>query len=181
MKKFMFLASISLLTIGANAQQIAKNKIKASKNKAAATAAVVAPMAKQVVEVPAQTVAPVEAKKVETLLAVETTHDFGKIPQGKAVTTEFVFKNIGTDSLKLSAVQAGCGCTTPEWQPGPYAAGSEFKIKVGYNAASEGPFNKPVTITYADGQQKIIYITGTVFSTPATPAPAAAGANKVGN
>jgi hypothetical protein len=111
-----------------------------------------------------------EQKKPDVLWMNEEKHDFGTIPQGKPVTTEFTMKNTGTDSLKLDMVQAGCGCTTPVWKPGPYAPGETFKITVGYNAAAVGQFNKPVTITYA-GQQKVIYIVGTVFTTPATPAP----------
>ena len=122
-----------------------------------------------------------EKKPAEILWMNETTHDFGKIPQGKPVTTEFLLKNTGKDSLKLEMVQAGCGCTTPVWKPGPYATGEDFKITVGYNAAGEGAFNKPVTLTYANGQQKVIYITGTVFSTPATPAPQNNGLGKVQN
>jgi len=122
-----------------------------------------------------------EEKKpvVEVLWMNENTHDFGKIPQGKPVTTEFLLKNNGKDSLKLELVQAGCGCTTPQYKPGMYAPGEDFKITVGYNASAEGAFTKPVTITYNGGQQKVINITGSVFATPATPAPQNDGLGKV--
>ena len=33
---------------------------------------------------------------------VETTHDFGKIPQGKPVTYEFKFTNVGTAPIVIS-------------------------------------------------------------------------------
>ena len=112
-----------------------------------------------------------ETKKADVLEIKEQQHDFGKIAQGKPVTTEFWLKNTGTDSLNLEMVQAGCGCTTPEFTRGMYAPGATIKIKVGYNAAAEGAFTKPVTITYNGGQQKVITITGTVVATPATPAP----------
>lgn len=125
-------------------------------------------------------VAKKEDVKKEVLWMGEEKHDFGQIAQGKPVTTEFMMKNTGTDSLKLDMVQAGCGCTTPVWKPGPYAPGENFKITVGYNAAAMGPFNKPVTITYA-GQQKVIYIVGTVFATPTTPAPSNIQLNKIQN
>jgi hypothetical protein len=115
----------------------------------------------------------VAQEKKESLWMNQTTHDFGKIPQGKPVFTYFELKGIG-DSLKLEAVQAGCGCTTPEFQAGTYAPGVPVKIKVGFNASAAGPFNKPVTITYNDGQQKVITITGNVESTPSTPAPGSA-------
>ena len=57
--------------------------------------------------------------------------------------------------------------------------GEVIKIKVGYNAANEGSFTKPVTITYNGGLQKVINITGTVVPSPATPAPANGNLGKV--
>ncbi len=116
--------------------------------------------------------------KKETIWLNETTHDFGKIPQGKPVYTFFEIKGLA-DSLKLEMVQAGCGCTTPEFKQGTYAPGEVVKIKVGFNAAAAGQFNKPVTITYNSGQQKVIMITGTVEATPSTPAPNNAAVGKI--
>ena len=118
-------------------------------------------------------------KKAENLWLSEATHDFGKITQGKPVFTFFEIKSTTSDSLKLEMVQAGCGCTTPEFKAGTYAPGEVVKIKVGYNAANAGAFTKPVTITYNGGQQKVINITGTVVQTPATPAPANDNLGKV--
>jgi hypothetical protein len=117
--------------------------------------------------------------KGNTLWLSEGTHDFGKIAQGKPVFTYFEIKSTTNDSLKLELVQAGCGCTTPEFKAGTYAPGEVVKIKVGYNAANAGNFTKPVTITYNGGQQKVINITGTVVETPAAPAPANANLGKV--
>src|SRR6188768_1274588 len=74
-------------------------------------------------------------KKAENLWLSESTHDFGKIPQGKPVFTFFEIKSSTADSLKLEMVQAGCGCTTPEFKAGTYAPGETVKIKIGYNAA----------------------------------------------
>ncbi|CAN5418490.1 hypothetical protein BH10BAC3_BH10BAC3_37870 [soil metagenome] len=120
-----------------------------------------------------------DQKKAENLWLSEATHDFGKITQGKPVFTFFEVKTTTTDSLKLEMVQAGCGCTTPEFKAGTYAPGEVIKIKIGYNAANEGSFTKPVTITYNGGQQKVINITGTVVPTPAAPAPANGNLGKV--
>jgi hypothetical protein len=119
-----------------------------------------------------------DAAKKDVLKEKQLEHNFGKIPQGKPVFTTFEFVNVGTDSLKLDNVQAGCGCTTPEWQAGPYAPNSKIIIKVGYNAYAEGAFTKPVTITYA-GQSKVIYIKGEVWKTPETAAPANTGLSKL--
>ena len=119
-----------------------------------------------------------EPKPAEKLWLNEEKHDFGKIAQGTPVFTWFELKGLGED-LKLEMVQAGCGCTTPEFKAGTYKAGEAVKIKVGFNAAAAGPFNKPITIYYNEGKQKVIFITGEVQSTPSTPAPGNQGVAKV--
>lgn len=106
-----------------------------------------------------------------SLLLEETTHDFGKIPQGRPVTYIFTIKNSGKDTLKLEDVRASCGCTTPEWSREPVAPGASGNLTVGYNAAAEGPFSKSVAIYYNGQQQKNITITGIVYKAAATPAP----------
>ena len=109
---------------------------------------------------------------VETLVLKETEFNFGKIPQGKPVTHVFEITNTGKDSLKIVNVQASCGCTTPEWERDkPLAPGATAKITVGYNAAAEGPFTKPVTITYNGSEIKQLFIKGEVWKTPAASAP----------
>jgi Protein of unknown function (DUF1573) len=108
----------------------------------------------------------------EVLGMQETTFDFGKIPQGKPVTHIFDVVNNGKDSLKISNIQASCGCTTPEWEREKVqAAGGKTRITVGYNAAAEGPFSKFITITYNGTQTKQITIKGEVWKTPVASAP----------
>src|SRR5258705_8262167 len=84
----------------------------------------------------------------EFLQLKETEHDFTKIPQGKPVYYSFQIVNTGSLPLKLDDVHASCGCTTPEWSREAIAPGATAEIKVGYNAASEGPFEKLINITY---------------------------------
>jgi len=108
----------------------------------------------------------------DVLQVKETEHDFGKIPQGKPVFYFFEITNTGTTPLKLDNVQASCGCTTPEWNREAIPAGSSDKIKVGYNAAAEGGFDKYITITYNGNQSKQIKIKGTVWKAPVGSAPA---------
>ena len=102
----------------------------------------------------------------------ETEHDFAKIPQGKPVYYNFEIVNTGKTELKLDNVQASCGCTTPEWSHDPIAPGATAKIKVGYNAAAEGYFEKTITITYNTHQTKQLKIKGTVWKAPEGAAPA---------
>ena len=115
----------------------------------------------------AQVITPVE----ESLKFRETEHDFTKIPQGKPVYYNFDITNTGKTEIKLDNVQASCGCTTPEWSHDPIAPGATAKIKVGYNAAAEGHFEKSITVSYNSNQVKIITIKGTVWRAPEGSAP----------
>ena len=146
MKKMLFAASFFFTLISVNAQHEGHNH---------------AP-------VPVAVTKPVK----EVLQIKNVEYDFGKIAQGKPVYYFFEVVNISDTPLKLENVTASCGCTTPEWSKEPIAAGATDKIKVGYNAAAEGYFEKPITITYNGGQTKELKIKGTVLKAPAGSAPA---------
>lgn len=108
----------------------------------------------------------------EVLKLKEAEHDFGQIPQGKPVYYNFQIVNTGNTPLKLDDVHASCGCTTPEWSREAIAPGATAIIKVGYNAAAEGFFTKPITITYNTNQTHQLTIKGTVWKAPEGAAPA---------
>lgn len=110
--------------------------------------------------------------KKETIAFSEQAFDFGKIPMGRPVTHTFTITNNGTDSLYLENVTASCGCTTPVWKKDPVAPGASTKIEVGYNAAAEGAFDKPVTIYYNKGAMAQLSVKGSVYMRNATPVPA---------
>ncbi len=117
----------------------------------------------------------------EVLLIKETKFDFGKIPQGKPVTHIFEVVNTSGEPLQIENVQASCGCTTPEWNHDPIAAGGTKKITVGYNAAANGPFEKTITIFFDSGKTKQLFIKGEVWQTPAEAAPANASVQLLKN
>jgi len=107
----------------------------------------------------------------EPLLLKQTEHNFDKIPQGKPAYYTFEIVNNGKVPVKLDDVHASCGCTTPEWSRDPIAPGETAKIRVGYNAAMEGYFEKYINITYNTSITKQIKITGTVWKAPEGSAP----------
>lgn len=111
------------------------------------------------------------ASNNEVLYLKQSSHDFGKIIQGRPVTHVFELVNKGTEELRIENVQASCGCTTPEWSYTPVKPGGSTTLKVGYNSAAEGVFNKSVTIFYNGGKTKSIIITGNVFKAAPTSAP----------
>ena len=113
----------------------------------------------------------------DVLVLKETEHDFSTIPQGKPVYYTFEIVNTGKTPLKLDDVHASCGCTTPEWSRDPIAPGATAKIKVGYNAAAEGVFEKAITISYNSGQFKLLKVKGTVWKAPEGLAPNNASVN----
>jgi len=122
------------------------------------------------------------AQADEMLTLKETEFNFGKIPQGKPVTHIFEVTNKSNIPLKISQVNASCGCTTPSWEKDKTVApGEKTNITVGYNAAAEGPFTKFITITYNDTQSKQITIKGEVWKTPGSSAPENKGLNDLKN
>lgn len=135
-----------------------------------------ATVAKTTTKQPTKNLSSIEASAVkpadDVLTLKETEYDFGRIPQGKSVTHIFDVVNNGKDSLKIINIQASCGCTTPDWERNKIEAPNEkTTITVGYNAASEGAFNKVITISYNGTQTKQITIKGDVWKTPAASAP----------
>jgi hypothetical protein len=101
----------------------------------------------------------------------EVDHDFGKIPYGKPAEFTLDMKNISKDSVTIEDVKVGCGCTTPKWQPGPYAAGQDFNITIGFNGYTDGQFNKVVTVYFKGGLSQLIKFHGETYKAPDNPAP----------
>lgn len=105
--------------------------------------------------------------KAEFKFAAEK-YDFGKVPQGKPVTTIFDFTNIGEEPLILTQVQPTCGCTIADYTKTPVKKGDKGSIKITYNAAVAGVFNKTIVVTSnAKTPTKYLVIMGEVV--PATP------------
>jgi hypothetical protein len=88
-------------------------------------------------------------------------------------------KNISSDSVTIEDVKVGCGCTTPKWQPGPYAPGQEFDITIGFNGYTEGQFNKVVTLYFKGGLSQLIKFHGETFKQPDNPAPGNTGVQQL--
>lgn len=128
--------------------------------------------AKQVTTVePAKTIEPVKSPEPKAAFKwVETTHDFGNIPQGKPTTAEFKFTNTGKAPLILTNVRGSCGCTTTDYSKDPIPPGKTGFVKATYNAANMGNFTKTVTVTAnTESGSEVLYIKGGVIANPTTP------------
>jgi hypothetical protein len=94
---------------------------------------------------------------------VATTHDFGKIEQGKPVIHEFTFTNNGSTPLVISNVKGSCGCTVTDYTKDPVAPGKKGVVKATFNAAAIGTFNKSIRVTAnVEGATETLFIKGEV-------------------
>jgi hypothetical protein len=108
----------------------------------------------------AQTTVPDDVIKMNT-----EKHDFGKILQGKPVDYYFEITNKTDKPLVVENAWGSCGCTTPEKPTEPIAPGATAKLKVQYNAAAMGHFDKTVSIKLAGVESpKVVNITGEVVA-----------------
>lgn len=99
-------------------------------------------------------------------------YKLGKIPLGKPVEFTIEMKNIGHDTVTLLNVQAGCGCTAPNFTPNEkFGPGQTSKILIRFNGGTKGPFTKYSTIYFDGGLSKQVNFSGEGIEE--TPAPAA--------
>ena len=104
-----------------------------------------------------------DVKKSPAFTWEQQTYDFAEIPQGKPVTTVFNYSNNGELPLVISNVQTSCGCTVTDYTKDPVLPGKTGYVKVTYNAANPGTFNKAVTITAnTDAGSQVLFIKGKV-------------------
>lgn len=98
-------------------------------------------------------------------------YKLGKIPLGKPVEFTIEMKNIGHDTVTLLNVQAGCGCTAPNFTPNEkFGPGQTSKILIRFNGGTKGTFTKFSTIFFDGGLSKQVSFSGEgIEETPAAP------------
>jgi uncharacterized cupredoxin-like copper-binding protein len=93
------------------------------------------------------------------LVMQQTTHDFGDIKQGETVSHTFVLSNNGGDLLKITNVQAACGCTAAIPEKNEIAPGESTNLPVKFNSAGRmGKQVKTVKVFTNDPQTPEITI-----------------------
>ena len=91
-------------------------------------------------------------------------YDFGKIKQNVPAVYTFELTNKSDKPLVIENAHATCGCTVPEYQKEPILPGKTAKIKVQYNAAGGGHFEKTVYVKLAGvDEEKALGIRGEVL------------------
>ncbi|MEO1050798.1 MAG: DUF1573 domain-containing protein [Bacteroidota bacterium] len=77
----------------------------------------------------------------------DNTHDFGKVLQGKKVSTKFTLTNSGKSDLNIRKVKANCGCTISKLEKEDLKPGESTAIKVTFDSKNRrGNQQKSVTI-----------------------------------
>lgn len=93
----------------------------------------------------------------------KTSIDFGEVEFKKPVTAEFTFKNQGMIPMLIQEVTSSCGCTVAEYPKQPIVSGQEGKIRVTFDAETEGQFSKTIMVySNAEGGLTQLYIKGIV-------------------
>jgi hypothetical protein len=101
--------------------------------------------------------------------------DYGTIEHNADGNREFKFKNTGKEPLIITNCQGSCGCTVPTWPHEPIKPGATASIKVKYDTARIGTFEKTVTVnSNAKSASVILKIKGVIKPDPSTATPAAA-------
>jgi hypothetical protein len=82
----------------------------------------------------------------------QETFDAGKVPPGQALNHTFIFTNVGNQTLEVTKVTPGCGCTVPgTWtktvEPGKTGT---IPIQVNVNAAWNGMMTKNISVESND-------------------------------
>lgn len=109
----------------------------------------------------------IQADVIPRLTVDSLRHSFGTIPQGKPVECWFMLTNTGKSEIILNDINAPCGCTTPVWEKGlRLPPGKRTPVRVIYDAARTGPFEKRLTVYYNDGYFKDLFILGEVLAHP---------------
>lgn len=90
----------------------------------------------------------------------ESDHDFGKTTYKQPIFFILDMKNISDKKLILTNVEVSCGCTVPEWKPGPYAPGDSFSMKINYNGYGLGAYHKTIRLTFNNNIYKVIRFHG---------------------
>ncbi len=102
-------------------------------------------------------------KKSSKIQFAETAFDLGQIQEGQVVEHTFTFANRGSDTLRISKVDASCGCTAALASANVVAPGGEGGIKASFNSAGRiGKTKKSVYVRSNDPASPLVTLTFTV-------------------
>jgi Protein of unknown function (DUF1573) len=81
---------------------------------------------------------------------LDSTKDFGTIPEGQKVEVAFRFRNTGSTPLVITQVRPSCGCTIAEQPKEPIAPGAEGHISAIFNSQGHAGVNRKTLFVTAN-------------------------------
>lgn len=91
---------------------------------------------------------PITKTKAGAASFATTTHNFGEIKAGEAVSYTFDLKNTGEGDLVIMNVKPSCGCTVPEYTEDAIEPGKAGYVKAVFTPKSAGAFTKTLTVRF---------------------------------
>ena len=106
---------------------------------------------------------PAEKQPVTTVEADRIEIELKDLQVGKTSEAVFRLTNTGGNPLAIIMVETSCGCTVPEWDKQPVAAGKTTEIKVKITPEKQEFFHKTVTVhCNTEKGRLVLYIKGSV-------------------
>jgi hypothetical protein len=95
-----------------------------------------------------------DTARYTTIEWLDSSRDYGRIPEGQKLDVTFRFRNTGTTPLVIGQVRPSCGCTVAEQPREPIAPGSEGRIKAMFNSEGRTGINHKTLFVNANTKGK---------------------------
>ena len=98
--------------------------------------------------------------KEEPLMVFDTLiHDFGTIIEGESVVCYFDYGNEGGEDLLITAVEASCGCTTPNWSREPLEPGEKEILEIIFDASGRSGLQRKLVTIKSNASNQVVQLT----------------------
>jgi hypothetical protein len=96
----------------------------------------------------------------EPLMVFDTLiHDFGTIIEGESVVCYFDYGNEGGEDLLITAVEATCGCTTPNWSREPLEPGEKETLEIIFDASGRSGLQRKLVTIKSNASNQVVQLT----------------------
>ena len=96
----------------------------------------------------------------EPLMLFDTLiHDFGTIIEGERVVCYFDYRNGGEANLIINAVEATCGCTTPNWSREPLEPGEKETLEIIFDASGRSGEQRKLVTVKSNASNQVVQLT----------------------
>ena len=86
-------------------------------------------------------------------------HDFGTIIEGERVVCYFDYGNGGEGDLLITAVEATCGCTTPNWSREPLGSGEKEILEIIFDTSGRSGEQRKLITVKSNASNEVVQLT----------------------